>query len=61
MEIGESKCFVCGRTGYKMKKCWYCNAAMTMQENKKETEKKIKKNKKQNRKNQKQPIKSMNA
>jgi Pyruvate/2-oxoacid:ferredoxin oxidoreductase delta subunit len=44
-ETGKSekaKCFVCGKSCHKMKKCWYYNPSMTIEENKKETEKKIK-------------------
>ncbi len=41
-KIEKAKCFMCGRTGQKMKKCWYYNPTVTRTENKKEVEKKIK-------------------
>jgi hypothetical protein len=38
----KAKCHVCGITGHKMKKCWYYDPKMTLDENKKAAEQKIK-------------------
>jgi hypothetical protein len=38
----KAKCHVCGRAGHKMKKCWYYDPTMTLEENKKAAEQKIK-------------------
>ena len=38
----KGKCHVCGRAGHKMKKGWYYDPAMTLEENKKAAEKKLK-------------------
>ena len=38
----KGKCHVCGRPGHKMKKCWYYDSSMTLEENKKKAERKMK-------------------
>jgi hypothetical protein len=38
----KAKCHVCGQTGHKMKKCWYYDPKMTLDENKKAAEQNIK-------------------
>jgi len=41
-KYNKGKCHVCGRPGHKMKKCWYYNPSMTLEENKKAVEQKMK-------------------
>jgi len=38
----KTKCHVCGRAGHKMKKCWYYDPKLTLEENKKAAEQKMK-------------------
>jgi hypothetical protein len=36
----KGKCHVCGRAGHKMKKCWYYDPTKTLEENKKQPNRK---------------------
>jgi hypothetical protein len=60
VEKEKNTCFVCGKKGHRMKKCWYYDPNKSIEENKKITEEKIKE-KKEKLKKEKEKEKSTDA